>query len=162
MRIIICAALLAATACGERGQEANADASAEACPPGVSVLDAWTKPARAGQPVSAAYMTLCNGGDSADALVGVAGVGDPAASSIEIHLSEMSDGVMSMKQVDRIALPSGAETAFEPGGAHVMLIGIEREIAAGAEPTFKLTFENADPIHWAFEVRDDEDGHSGH
>ncbi len=151
MRIIVFVVLLAASACGEPHQN-SADGD---CPPGVTVVDAWTKPARAGQPVSAAYMTICNGGDEADALVGVAGVGDPAAASMEIHLSEMSDGVMSMKQVERIDLPAGAKTTFEPGGAHIMLIGVEQEIAAGAEPTLTLEFENAEPIHWAFEVRSD-------
>lgn len=169
MRIIGCAIIFAATACG--GPNQQADSGTDACPPGVSVVDAWTKPARAGQPVSAAYLTICNGGDVPDALIAVSGVGDRVASSLETHLSEMSDGVMSMKQVERVDLPAGARTTFEPGGAHIMLIGIAQEIAAGAEPTFKLEFENAEPIHWAFEVRtehgadedaDSDDGHDHH
>ncbi len=186
MRTILCAALLAATACGDSGGDANvsatvsaavsaavntdANADASQCPPGVTIVDAWTRPARAGQPVSAAYVTICNGGDEADALVAIASDADPVASSLEIHLSEMSDGVMSMKQVDRIDLPAGARTTFEPGGAHFMLIGVEREIASGAEPTFRLEFENAEPISQAFEVRGedgaadsgDDDAHGHH
>lgn len=165
MRIIVGTALLALMACSGERQNDNTDANVSAetavCPPGVSVVDAWTRPARAGQPVSAAYVTLCNGGD-ADALVGISSVGGPAASAIEMHLSAMSDGVMSMKQVERIDLPANARTTFEPGGAHIMLIGVEREIAAGAAPTFKLEFENAEPIHWAFKVRSEDDADDGH
>ena len=165
MRIIGCAIILAATACGEPNQQA--EDGTDACPPGVSVVDAWTKPARAGQPVSAAYLTICNGGNAPDALIGVSSVGEPVAASIETHLSEMSDGVMSMKQVERVELPANARTMFEPGGAHIMLIGVDQEIAVGAEPTLQLDFENAEPIHWAFKVRsehgaDEDDGHGHH
>ena len=158
MRIIGCAIILAAAACGDANQQA--DSETDACPPGVSVVDAWTKPARAGQPVSAAYLTVCNGGDTADALIGVSSVGEPVAASIETHLSEMTDGVMSMNQVGRIDLPAGERTRFEPGGAHIMLIGVEQDIANGAEPTFMLEFENAEPIHRAFEVRGEHDGNA--
>jgi len=153
MRIIMLSALVALSACGE-GERA---ATSGGCPPGVTIVDAWTKPARAGQPVSAAYVTICNGSGADDALVGVANVAEPVAGAIEVHTSEMTDGVMSMKQVKQIALPAGEKTTFEPGGAHIMLIGVESDIAKGAEPTLRLDFENAEPIHWAFEVRGETD-----
>lgn len=156
MRITGCAIFLAASACGNGDQHATGEAAP--CPPGVAIVEAWTKPARAGQPVSAAYVTICNGGDAADALIGVSSVGAPVAASIETHLSAMTAGVMSMKPVERVELPAGARTTLAPGGAHIMLIGVEHDIAAGAEPTFKLEFENAEPIDRAFEVRGEHDG----
>ena len=158
MRYVIVAATTALFGCGGPSEEI----AANECPPGVTIVDGWTAPARAGQPVSAAYVTICNGGAEDDALINVANVADAAANTIEIHQSTMTEGVMSMAKVERVTLPAGQKTAFEPGGAHIMLIGVSREIAKGAEPTFTLDFENADDIQWAFEVRTEDDGHSGH
>ncbi len=158
MRHLLIAALLATASCGGPTEE---KASAQ-CPPGITIIDAWTKSARAGQPVSAAYLTICNGTDTDDALVGIAGIGEKFADSVEIHQSTMTDGVMSMARVDRIPLPAGSKTSFAPGGAHLMLIGVTRDIAAGAEPSFRLDLEKAEEIHRAFEIRDGETDHDGH
>ncbi len=159
MRHLFIIGLIAASACSGADQPA---ATSE-CPPGVTILDAWTKPARAGQPVSAAYVTICNGGDEDDALVAIGNGPTPVAGAIEIHESAMTDGVMSMKQITRAPLPAGQNVTFEPGGDHIMLIGVETDIAVGAAPTLRLEFENAEDIHWAFEVREqDESAHAHH
>ena len=163
MRYALILTFLAAAACGAPEEADQRAAATHACPPGVTVIDGWTKPARAGQPVSAAYVTICNGGEEDDALVAIANGPTPVAGALEIHLSTMADGVMSMKKAERIVLPAGGQTVFEPGGAHIMLIGVDADIAQGAEPTFRLEFENAEDIQWAFEVREEKDGaHEGH
>ena len=155
-------AILGAAACGAPENADKGTAGENACPPGVTIVEGWTKPARGGQPVSAAYVTICNGGAEDDALVAIANGPAPVADAIEIHQSAMSDGVMSMNKAERIALPAGARTVFEPGGAHIMLIGVSADIARGAEPTLRLEFENAEDIHWAFDVREEDSAHQSH
>ena len=164
MRYILITAIFGLAACGGVSEPAQeADAGETACPPGITIVDSWTKPARAGQPVSAAYLTICNGDDTDDALVAVANGPDDTAETIEVHLSAMTDGVMSMKKVERIALPAGERTVFEPGGAHIMLLGVTRDVASGGEPTLRLEFENAEDIDRAFEVREEQgNAHEGH
>lgn len=163
MRYVLIMAFLAAAACGDASENAReGNAVKNACPPGVTIVDGWTTPARAGQPVSAAYVTICNGGATDDALIAIANGPEKTADAIEMHQSTMTDGVMSMKRAERIALPAGAQTAFEPGGAHIMLIGVARDITRSGEPTLQLEFENAEDIHWAFEVREDGGAHESH
>lgn len=127
----------------------------------VTVSDAWTPPARSGQPVSAAYLTICNGSQTDDALVAVEYSG---VTAVEIHLSEMNDGVMSMMKVPSLALPTGGVVSFQPGGKHLMLIGITRSIDETAPPEMRLIFEKADPVTVVFSVHKKEDNaeHGGH
>lgn len=110
---------------------------------GIAVSGAW---ARTTPPVvsnGAAYMTLSNGGASADRLVsaetGVAG-------RVEFHEHVMENGVAIMGEVESVELPAGAEAVFEPGGRHIMLMGLDGPLAAGERFTMTLTFERAGEI----------------
>lgn len=86
---------------------------------------------------SAAYVTLRNGGDQADALVTVA---TSAADTAELHSVSMQDGIMRMRPVAAVELPAGEVVALEPGGYHVMLVGLHRPLTEGDSVglTFRL------------------------
>ncbi len=88
----------------------------------------------------AAYMTLTNDGDTDDQLVGVT---SDVAEAVELHQSAMQDGSMSMQQVDGIDLPAGGAAVLEPGGFHVMLVGVTAELAEGDTVDLTLEFANA-------------------
>lgn len=63
-------------------------------------------------------------------------------------MSEM-DGqmkMMGMKQVPSIALPAGEEVKLEPGGYHIMIMGLKDPIEAGDEYQITLEFENVGEI----------------
>ncbi|GAB4503487.1 MAG: hypothetical protein Fur0043_04790 [Anaerolineales bacterium] len=49
---------------------------------------------------------------------------------------------MQMAHQMNVPLPTG-ETVFEPGGLHVMLIGLKSDLQAGETFTVTLTFEKA-------------------
>jgi len=98
----------------------------------------------------AAFMTIKNSGKQADRLVAVT---TDVADASEIHLSEMKDDVMTMRQVDGIDVPAGGKAILEPGGYHVMLIGLKRVLTVGEKVTLTLTFENAGQINTEAEVR---------
>jgi copper(I)-binding protein len=58
----------------------------------------------------------------------------------------MGDGEMGMRPVDAIALPAGTAVALEPGGYHIMLIGLVAPLEAGTTIKVTLTFEQAGDI----------------
>lgn len=62
---------------------------------------------------------------------------------------------MVMTEVDAIDLPAGEAVALEPGGYHVMLIGLVSPLTAGQEFTLTLTFEQAGDIDVTVVVADD-------
>lgn len=153
--------LLFAAGCGGSNESAQ---SADICAgDGVQVKDAWVRAAHEGSPMSAAYMQLCNGAAAADALVSAAMEGVEA---VEIHIMEMTeDGVMSMSPTSQIDLPVRELTALEPGGAHIMLIGLSAPIAVGDQPVLSLQFANAPSQEVTLDVRDGfsgEDSNNAH
>ena len=98
----------------------------------------------------AAFMTIKNTGRGADRLINAS---SDVADAVEIHLSEMKDDVMTMRQVDGVDVPAGGEAVLKPGSYHVMLIGLRRELAVGEKVNFTLTFEKAGQMSVEAEVR---------
>ncbi len=147
-------AAMLAFGCGENTQNIQHIAAAETsqCQAnGISVSDAWMRPVRAGQPTSAAYFKLCNGGDLDDALVAVSFA---SAGAAELHVTSMgADGVSSMARATEVSLPAGEAAMLEPGGAHIMLIGFTEAIEPGEKPLLRLEFRNAPPLDIVLEVR---------
>ena len=124
--------LLALAGCGE--PEHATEASGKA----VSVSGVWAR-ASSGE-VGAAYFIIENSGPEADRLLGVT---SPAAGRAEIHLTQMDDGVARMRKTDAVTLPAGGTVKLEPGGYHVMLMGLTDGLKEGGEIELTLTFEKA-------------------
>jgi len=131
---LLAAALLAGCGGSDEGSDPRA--------PGVSVSEGWVRPAPEGRAMTAAYLTVRTTDGSPDALLSVS---SDAAANVELHETIDDDGVMKMRPVARIALgETGA--VLEPGGYHVMLIGVSEPLAEGDVVTFDLEFEKAGRI----------------
>jgi copper(I)-binding protein len=118
----------------------------------IQVSDAWARAVTAGANVnSAAYLTIRNTGQTADRLVKAT---SDVATAVELHKTEMSGGVMKMAPMEGgIDLPAGGEMQLKPGGLHVMLIGVQRDLKAGEKITLKLQFEQAGETAVEVQVR---------
>jgi copper(I)-binding protein len=88
---------------------------------------------------SAVYLTLDNKGSQADALVSASSA---AAKSVELHEVKNEGGTMKMRPVQKIPLPAGGKVELKPGGYHVMLIGLTRDLKPGETVPVTLTFEH--------------------
>ena len=121
-------------------------------PPGpkISAEDAWARET-AGGSTGAAYVTIANKG-GADELVGVRATIGQAM----LHESRMEDGIMRMRAVpadDGLIVPSNGKLSLAPGGAHVMLTGLDRPLKAGDRFRLTLLFDKARPETVTVEVR---------
>ncbi len=117
----------------------------------LTVTDAWARPSTGMAMAGAAYLTITNGTDQADALLKVS---TAAATTPEIHeTTEGASGMMAMHPVDRIAVPAGGTVKLEPGGYHIMLIGLTSDLVAGSTIQLTLTFEHAGDVTVTAEVR---------
>lgn len=106
---------------------------------GIEVSDAWARTASQGMN-SAVYFEIQNHNAEADELTGAAA---EVADAVEVHESKMEGDVMKMSRVDSVLLEPSAAVQFEPGGYHVMLIGLKRELNAGDEIQITLQFRNS-------------------
>ena len=63
---------------------------------------------------------------------------------VQIHRSTPNaDGTVSMVEQERVDVASGESVHFQPGGLHVMLMGLKTPLSAGDTFPLKLEFDNA-------------------
>jgi hypothetical protein len=116
----------------------------------VEVQGAYVRAVPPGQPNSASFMALHNGDSRAHALVGAE---SPAAKVVELHTHNMVDGMMQMRPVEKIDLPAGATTSLQPGGFHVMLIGLQQPLVPDQVVPVTLVFEDGSKMQVSAPVR---------
>jgi periplasmic copper chaperone A len=63
-----------------------------------------------------------------------------AARVVELHKMELEDGMMKMRRVESIRIPAGGQVELKPGGYHLMVIGLKRELKEGDEVELTLRF----------------------
>lgn len=115
---------------------------------GLTLREPWTRAAREGAQ-GAGYLAIVNGG-AADRLVSAS---SPAAPRMELHTHIRDGDVMRMRPVEAIPVPAGGSVRLEPGGLHLMFIGLSQELREGARVPVTLVFERAGPVTLEFVVR---------
>jgi copper(I)-binding protein len=132
--------------------------------PSIQVEDVWSRPAMAMQESSeasesgmgmagtgAAFMLIRNEGSEPDRLMGGR---TEVAEVVEIHETVLEDDIMKMQMLaEGLEVPARGEVQLEPGGYHVMLIGIKQDLNVGESYTLELQFEKSGTISVEPEVR---------
>ncbi len=109
---------------------------------------AWSVPP--GQANTAAFMRIVNRGVAARALVGAK---SDAAEVVELHTHTMEGGMMKMRRTEGIDVPGDGVVNLEPGGSHVMLIGLKRDLTPGDTVDLSLTLDDGTVIEVGALVR---------
>ncbi len=125
----------------------------------IAVSGAYVRAVPPGQTNSAAFLALTNTAGEAHALVAAE---SDAAEVVELHSHTMDDGMMKMRRIERIDLPAASTLSLEPGGRHLMLIGLKRQLAPGQEIRLFLTFEDGSRAQVNAPVRAIAPGNRGH
>ncbi len=124
-----------------------------ACTPAsadLSVGDIWARPGLAGGN-SAAYFVIENYGAD-DTLLSAS---SDVAEAVELHQTQMEGDQMHMQHMAHgIPIPAGGPTRFEPGGLHVMFIGLKQDLKAGDTFDLTLVFEQAGELTVTVTVRE--------
>jgi periplasmic copper chaperone A len=122
-------------------------------------------PMRPGQ-TAAGYMTIHNHGTAPDSLIAITST---VAARTELHESRVSaDGIATMGPVAILEIPAGGTVEMQPGGLHIMFMGLETPLAEGAMLPVTLSFERAGEVTVDFMVEPPKAGatedhsHHGH
>jgi copper(I)-binding protein len=113
----------------------------------VQVDRAWARPTVQGQQAGGGFFSMTSVAD--DRLIGGS---TPAAERLELHTMAMQGDVMQMRQVDAIELPAGKTVALQPGGLHVMFVGLKQPLVLGGKLPVTLTFEKAGEVKVDFDI----------
>lgn len=105
----------------------------------IEVMDPYVRMVPPNAPVTAAFMTIRNQDGQDHSLVSAKA---HINKTTELHTHIHDKGVMRMRQVEKIDLAAGEETVLQPGGLHIMLIGLNTPVKKGQKIKLDLTFED--------------------
>ena len=108
-------------------------------PRGIEIRDASVRPSNPAWKLTSAHLAIANHDSVARALTGAS---SPLAGTIEIHETTVRDGMMSMNRVDRLVVPPGGTLRLAPGGSHLMLIDLVRDLRTGDRVPITLQFDD--------------------
>jgi len=92
---------------------------------------------------SAAFLTITNNTDKSVNLIAVS---SDIAEQVQIHTNINEDGMMKMRQVEAIMIEANSSTSLQPGGYHVMFLGLKSDLAEGQSVDLTLYFDNGEQI----------------
>ncbi len=145
-------ALLAGCSDADRGTESVAQVADD---PGgeVTLLDGWVRATTGAEDTSmtGAFMRIEN---TTDRQITLAGASADVAARAEIHEMVMQDGAMVMQPLEGgLEIAAGETAVLQPGGNHVMLMGLDRPLAPGDEVTVTLQFADGSTQESTFPVK---------
>jgi len=134
---------------GHLGHQMAADTKAG----DLTISAGWAKAMLPGQPAGGGYLTIENGGPSADRLVSLS---TPAAGKAEVHDMKVENNVMTMRPVEGgLEIPAGGKVELKPGGLHLMFMQVSQPFAEGGSVPVTLEFEKAGKVELSLPVRKD-------
>lgn len=99
----------------------------------------------------AGYFTITNTGDTPDRLLAV----EAAFPRVMVHDTIIENDISKMVHLDGVDLPPGETVTLQPGGKHVMFMGLNGDpFEVGEAISATLVFENAGRLEVEFQVED--------
>lgn len=114
------------------------------------IQDAYVRATPPNAQNSAAFLQLMNHSNEAVSLVAAS---SDVAKKVELHNHIMADGMMKMRQVESIEVGAMETVSLQPGGLHIMLMGINAPLKEGQEVAFTLTFASGETVSFTAPVK---------
>ena len=92
----------------------------------IKVENAWVRAPAPGQAVVGGFLDITSSSDAK-----LVSASSPIAATTELHEMTMKDGVMMMRAVPYVALQQAQVVKLQPGGLHIMLIDLKKQLKAG-------------------------------
>lgn len=129
----------------------------------VMVMNGYARATFALAKTGAVYFTLHNQSKHDKTLISVS-VPQDIASEAQIHTTVMQEDVMKMRELtEGVKVEAGEMVAFEPGGRHIMLMGLTKGLEEGSEVVLTLTFSDASELKVSLPVKKEAgEGHHHH
>ena len=134
-------------------------AAARADSDAIEVREVYSRASIGQATAGVVYLTLVNRASRPDRLVAAS---TPAARRVDLHMTERVGDIVKMRRLETLAIPAGEDVVFGPGGAHIMLSGLEAPLREGGHFELTLQFETAGPVTVEVPVRSIAAGAEGH
>jgi copper(I)-binding protein len=104
----------------------------------IVISDQWMRPG-AEKMGTALYFEIKNEGAVADTLYSVS---TDISNMVQIHETFSSGNMMGMREIGIIVVQPDASVNLKPGGMHIMVMRLKRDIKVNDEAEFILSFKN--------------------
>lgn len=105
----------------------------------IEISEAWARATAPGMPMGAVYGLISNHGDKDVTLLSLK---TDAARLAEIHESVEVNGMMRMREITPFVIPAGGAVRLQPGGKHIMLMGLKDALVEGESLTVRAEFDD--------------------
>ncbi|PVB62986.1 copper chaperone PCu(A)C [Labrenzia sp. 011] len=110
----------------------------------LTITSAWTRATPPKAKAGGGFIEITNNGTEDDRLIAAA---SDVAGKVELHEMAVTDGVMTMREKENgIEIPAGETVALQPGGLHIMFMGLNQPFKEGTTVPVVLTFETAGDV----------------
>lgn len=144
---------LGTAACSSDTDAADTDVSGTDSAGTASALvleDGWVKASDEG--MSGAFGTLRNTGD---ADVHITGITSPVSTRVEMHETVPGgSGMMMQEKAGGFVIPAGGDLVLEPGGDHIMFMGLTEPVTTGQNVPLELTLDGGAEVEISVTARD--------
>lgn len=130
------------------------DAAPESKLAAVGIDDGWVRVSEYSDHeggMTGAFATFTN---NTDADVTIVGGTAEIAGMVEVHEVVMIDDQMKMQPKEGgIVIPAGKSLTLEPGGLHIMLMGLKKPILVGDKITMTIDLDGADDLNVTWDAK---------
>ncbi len=109
----------------------------------IKIKNSWMRPSSQNM-ATALYFTIENSSATPDTLFQVDSY---IAKKVEVHETYSQGEMLGMRKVEMIAVKGKSSFELKPGGYHVMLMKLKKDINDGDEENFVLHFKQAGEIN---------------
>jgi periplasmic copper chaperone A len=103
----------------------------------------WGRATAVAAQTASVYVPLLNKGTAADHLLSAS---TPIAENVAIHESYQDNGIAKMRALPTLELAPNTPVAMRPGGKHLMLLGLKKQLNQGDKFPLILRFAKAGTI----------------
>jgi copper(I)-binding protein len=113
--------------------------------PNIKVEGAWMRAVPSSVSATAVYLTIVNSGPTAYRLVGAnTSVADSVEPMITTKSGTGANQRLGMEAVDSLEVPAGGKLVLEPGGNHLMVMGLKKHPAEGEKVNITIRLQPGD------------------
>ncbi len=143
MKIRVCFYLFIAALVSVSSRVEAAEISTSQKTQSIQILSAWARPTTG--PSGAIYLELHNSTEKDRTLI-EAKVCGTICDHAELHTHIHEGDIKRMRPIKDIVIKSGETKSFQPGGLHIMLMGLKAPLREGQKVPITLVFDNEEVV----------------
>ena len=111
----------------------------------LEISDAWARRSMSSTGNSVVYMKVSNPNDKQVTILGASAI--EFANNVELHTSFTDEkGISRMTLINNIVVPARSTILLEPGGMHIMLLGLKKKLILGDSMSLIIKVSGMKPI----------------